>query len=60
MQIIYNFKIIMIQKKVSLIITIILLISRSYSSTPGILNVGFDIDDTILFSRDLFFEYTRK
>ena len=44
----------MIQKKVSLIITIILLISRSYSSTPGILNVGFDIDDTILFSRDVF------
>ena len=44
----------MIEKKVSLIITIILLISRSYSSTPGILNVGFDIDDTILFSRDVF------
>ena len=44
----------MIQEKVSLIITIILLISRLYSSTPGILNVGFDIDDTILFSRDVF------
>ena len=23
-------------------------------SNPGILNVGFDVDDTILFSRDVF------
>ncbi len=44
----------MVQKKVLLIITIIFLISLTYSSTPGILNVGFDIDDTILFSRDVF------
>ena len=44
----------MIQKRALLKIAIIFLISRSYSSTPGILNVGFDIDDTILFSRDIF------
>ena len=44
----------MLQKKVLLEIAIIFLVSRSYSSTPGILNVGFDIDDTIIFSRDVF------
>ena len=35
------------------LIIIILIKSLSLASS-GILNVGFDIDDTILFSRDVF------
>ena len=29
-------------------------INETVRSEPGILNVGFDIDDTVLFSRDVF------
>ena len=29
-------------------------LNETAGSNPGILNVGFDVDDTILFSRDVF------
>ena len=41
-------------QKILLQMILIYFHSNSYASNPGILNVGFDIDDTILFSRDVF------
>ena len=36
--------------------TILLIICHTilFASNPGILNVGFDIDDTVLYSKDIF------
>ena len=44
----------MINKKLVIQIIFICSITHLLGSNPGILNVRFDIDDTILFSRDVF------
>ncbi len=41
-------------KKTKIQLILIFLSSYSLWSNPGVLNVGFDIDDTVLFSRDVF------
>lgn len=41
-------------KKTKIQLILIFLSTYSLWSNPGILNVGFDIDDTVLFSRDVF------
>ena len=41
-------------KKTKIQLILILLSTYPLWSNPGILNVGFDIDDTVLFSRDVF------
>jgi len=44
----------MINKKLVIQIIFLCSITHLIGSNPGILNVGFDIDDTVLFSRDVF------
>ena len=43
----------MIYKKTIQLVLLIWFYTIPLAAEPGILNVGFDIDDTVLFSRDV-------
>ena len=53
----YNYLSFMSYKKTIQLVLLIWFYTNSLAAEPGILNVGFDIDDTVLFSRDVFLIY---